>query len=210
MGSSFLTPQSAVHQARLRPAIKTPKLPPLPNQYDAILAQELELWHWMVTDLDALPCRWPQDQLPWVSQPKEGRAFRPVGTLPVSSVPFTGVDTVVLEEVVPVGYDGVITEIVCEIAAPTPPGNGFQEGSGMVTWRLAADHRFLRDWGNIQVSSGSLRVPSAILRKGVRVYQHNLLQFTVAFTPAAAGALNPAGVVICSIVGWYWPRIYRE
>jgi hypothetical protein len=213
-----MTPHVAsVHAARIRPAIKTPKLPSLPNFFDAILAQELILWSTMIPNWDALPCRWPQDRLPWVSMPKEGRPFRPVGSIPVSSVPFTGVDTVIpwtsnggQPLYVPVGYDGVVTEVIAEISAPTPPGSGFLEGSGMVTWRLSADHRFLRDYGNIQVSSGSLRVPSAILRKGVRIYSRNLLEFTVAFSPAASGVLNPNGTVIVSIIGWYWPRIYRE
>lgn len=203
------------HWPPIRPVIKTPRLPPLPNRYDAVLAQELELWHYMMPDLRAIPYCWPPDKLPWVTMPKEGRAFKPIGTIPVSSVPFTGVDTVIpwtsnggQPLYVPVGYDGVVTEVTCEISAPTPPGNGFQEGSGQVVWRLSADHRFLRDYGDIRVSLGSLRVPSAILRKGVRIYQRNLLQFTVAIQPGAP--INPAGVIIVSIIGWYWPRIYRE
>lgn len=203
----------AAPSIRIRPVIKTPKLPPLPNRYDAILAQELILWHDTMPDLCAVPCAFPKfyppDRLPWITMPKEGRAFRPVGTLAVSAIPFTGVDTPVLDVIVPVGYDGVITEVVCEISAPTPPGSGFLEGSGDVVWRLSADGRYLRDYGNITVTSGSLRVPSAVLRKGVRVYERNRLIFTVAIAPAATGVLNPAGMVICSISGWYWPRIFR-
>lgn len=195
-----------VHTPRLRPAIKTPRLPPLPNRYDAILAQELELWHWMMPDLAAVPCRWPPDRLPWIVMPREGRPFRPVGTLALSQMAFYGVDTPALIEIVPTGYDGVVTEVICEISAPTPPGSGFIEGSGDLVWRLSADGRYLRDYGNMTVSHGSMRVQSSALRKGVRVYTDNRVVLSVAVAPAAAAVLNPQSTIICSIQGWYWPR----
>lgn len=202
---------AALPSVRLRPAIRTPRLPPLPNIWDGVLAQELVLWRDTMVDLRAVPCAlphfYPPDRLPWITMPKEGRAFRPVGTLAVSSVPFTGVDTPVLTTMVPVGYDGIIVEVVCELSAPTPPGTGFLEGSGDVVWRLSADGRFLRDYGNITTTSGSLRVPSAVLRRGVRIYERNVLKFTVAIQPGAP--INTNAMVIVSIIGWFWPRIFR-
>jgi len=58
---------------------------------------------------------------------------------------FTGLDTQVPfntasgNELVPVGYDGVITDVVCGIEpGPVASGAGFVEGSGDLIWRLSA------------------------------------------------------------------------
>lgn len=147
--------------------------------------------------------RRPYPNRPWIDMPKEGRRFRPISTLPVAGL-FDDFDHVVLSERVPLGYDGVITDVVCEVTAPG--ATGFVEGSGDVTWRLAADNRYLRDMGNLTVTVGSLITPSPIPRGGLLVYSHNLIQFIVNLTAAAQGNINPNARIVCSITGWWWPR----
>jgi hypothetical protein len=146
-------------------------------------------------------------QRPWIAMPKEGRRFKPIATFAVSGATFDSSNQLILTEQVPIGYDGVIIDIICQIQAPG--GSGFIEGSGDVTWRLSADGRYLQDMGDLTVSVGSLIAPSPVPRGGIRVYSGNVLNFTAAFAPSAAPVLNPAGRVICSITGWYYPRVFN-
>jgi hypothetical protein len=180
------------------------------NEYDACCCEETHLWSQLVArgGLHTICC--PQGRPkypypPYVKMPKEGRRFKPISTLLVSTaIPFTGFDLTVLSERVPYGYDGVIEDIVCELVADS--STGFTEGSGDVSWRLSADQRYLRDEGNLQVTVGSLITPSPVPRGNLRVYSGNLMLFTVAFAPGAEANLNANARVVCSITGWYYPR----
>ena len=182
------------------------------NEYDACLTRDRALWDHIVRcgGLQTICCprgRAPYTQRPWVAMPKEGRRFKPISTLLVSdAVPFTGLDVAVMTERVPVGYDGVISDVVCEIV-PGPGGiTGFIEGSGDIAWRLAADTRFLRDMGNLQVTVGSLTTPSPVPRGMLRVYSHDVLTFYVNFAIGAEARISPTARIVCSITGWYYPR----
>jgi hypothetical protein len=141
---------------------------------------------------------------PWVQMPAEGRQFKPVGVSAALGTLPTGVDNVVLSVLVPLGYDGVITDYVCELSANG--STGFVDGSGAITWRLSADGRYLRDVGDIIVTMGSLIQPSPVPRGGLRVFSHNLIEFTANINPAFSGTLNPAALIICSINGWFYAR----
>lgn len=182
------------------------------NEYDACLGFDYALWNEILEcgGLNTICCpqgRPKYNQPPWVSMPKEGRRFKPISTLLVSTaVPFTGLDVTVLTERVPVGYDGVISDIVCNIIAPGGGAGGFVDGSGDITWRLEADNRFLRDMGNLKVQVGSLTAPSPVSRGMLRVYSHDLLKFVVNFAVGAEVRIDPAAFIVCSITGWYYPR----
>lgn len=180
------------------------------NQFDQCLSHELALWNQLLScgGLQKLCCpkgRTPYPFPPWVKMPKEGRRFKPIKTLLVSTaIPFTGLDVNVLTERVPYGYDGVIEDVVCEVLADS--ATGFTEGSGDITWRLSADGRYLRDEGNLTVTVGSLTTPSPIPRGNLRVFSGNKLEFDVAFAVGAEARLNPDARIVCSITGWYYPR----
>lgn len=180
------------------------------NEYDLCLANDKELWDDIILagGLKTVCCpqgRPPYKQRPWTAMPKEGRRFRPIGHLLVSdAIPFTGLDIPVLTERVPVGYDGVISDVVCEIVANG--STGFLDGSGDITWRLSTDGRFLRDMGNLKVQVGSLTNPSPVPRGMLRVYSHDLITFSVNFLPGAEATINPNAQIICSITGWFYPR----
>lgn len=150
---------------------------------------------------------------PWVSMPPEGRRFRPIAVAPLTQFQTLGVfnatDTVVLQMRVPLGYDGVISDVVCNFT-----GSGFTEGSGDITWRLAADYlpasaidatggRYLRDMGALTTSLGSLTQPAPVPRGGLRIHSWDLVTF---YANIAAAAAIANGNIICSVAGWFWPR----
>jgi hypothetical protein len=187
------------------------RIPPL-NSYDHCLSRELCAWEELIgtEGLNKICCpvgRRKYPTRPWVQMPAEGRQFKPVGISQplINYAPFNSATSIpVLTVLVPLGYDGVITDYVCEVSAAG--ATGFVEGSGTVTWRLSADGRYLRDVGNIQVTMGSLIQPSPVPRGGLRVWSHNLIQFSVALETGMEAVLNPAAVVICSINGWFYAR----
>ncbi len=174
------------------------------NGYDACLMRDHVMWNRLL-DVGGLKrlCKGHPEyiQPPWVAMPKEGRRFKPISTLLVSDValPYDGSDIAVLQERVPLGYDGVISDIVCEIAPGGGGITGFVEGSGDLTWRLSSDGRFLRDQGNLQVTVGSLTSPSPVPRGMLRVFSHDLLVFSVAFAPGAEARISSTARIICSI-----------
>lgn len=206
---------TTVINACLRKKVQTP------NEYDSCLFNDHLLWDEIVAHggLDLLCCpkgRPKYSTRPWIAMPAEGRRFKPVGILALPAGPFVSATNIPIPWVsgfgvngnvyVPTGYDGVITDVVCEIAPPSGSGTGFTEGSGDITWRLAADRRWLRDMGNIQVTMGSLTSPSPVPRGGLRVYSNDLLQFFVALKTGADARLVAGSNIIVSISGWYWPR----
>lgn len=190
-----------------------------PNTYDACLNSDRMLWNQIVASggLRKICCprgRTPYTTRPWIAMPAEGRRFKPIGILAVPGmVGFNGLNTQVPfntqsgNELVPVGYDGVITDIVCGIQAGAGgTATGFVEGSGDLIWRLSASGRFLRDHGNIKTSLGSLTSPSPVPRGGIRVWSEDILQFFVAFAPGADSRINATSKIVVSITGWFYPR----
>lgn len=211
---SYMTTRSTVviNQCLQKPAQR-------PNAYDACLNSDRMLWNVMVASggLRKICCprgRTPYTTRPWIAMPAEGRRFKPIGILAVpNAAGFNGLDTQVKfntqsgNELVPVGYNGVITDIVCGIEAGTGgSGAGFVEGSGDLTWRLSASGRFLRDHGNVLTSLGSLTSPSPVPRGGIRVWSEDILQFFVAFAPGADARINATSRIVVSITGWFYPR----
>lgn len=190
---------------------------PEPNIYDACLLRDAQLWNQLVAHggLSTICCpqgRKKYTQKPWIAMPKEGRRFKPISILPIADIvaPYDGTDQLVMTERVPFGYDGVITDVVCELTSASI--SGFVEGSGDITWRLSAQgevgstRRFLRDLGNIQVTLGSLITPSPTPRGGLRVYSGDLIIWSIALAAGAEARINPEANVVCSITGWWYPR----
>lgn len=172
------------------------------NEYDQCLAWDRHDYD-LAFDCGDLPhlggC-----ELPWVTMPSNGRRIRELSSLAVSAPGnvFDGVTVnPVLSWLVPVGYDGIIDTIIANISGA---GNGFIEGSGQISWRLAANKRYLRDVGNIQFSIGSLLTPIPDTNSGLRVYSGNIITMGVTFSAAAFGAIS--GTIVCATFGWVYPR----
>ena len=185
---------------------------PTPNVFDACLGNEMCMWEEIVgMGLTKICCpmgRRKYPTRPWVQMPAEGRQFKPVGVSGIISTLALDTNVPVLTVQVPTGYDGVITDYVCEVAASSggAASGGFVEGSGQVVWRLAADGRYLRDLGDIQVTMGSLIQPSPVPRGGLRVFSKNVITFYVDIASATVGFLDPNARIVCSISGWFWAR----
>lgn len=187
-----------------------------PNGYDDCLDAEYRWWMRFLAAGGLKSCcpqgRRKYTSPPWVSMPAEGRRFRPITSTPLTAFQTAGVfnatDVVVLQMRVPLGYDGVISDVVMGFT-----GSGFDEGSGEITWRLAADYlpiapnatggRYLRDMGNVTTSLGSLTQPSPVPRGGLRVYSYDLVTM---YCNISAAATVANGVILASIAGWTWPR----
>ncbi len=187
--------------------------------YDACLARDYGLWNDLVAHggLVKYCCpkgRKPYANRPWIVMPAEGRRFKPIAVLALNdpSVVFNGTDilvpfTTLANVYVPLGYDGVITDVIMNIDPDASGVTGFVEGSGDITWRLKISQQlFARDFGAIITSVGSLISPSPVPRGGIRVRSRDQLQFFVSLTAGAAGRLNPGARIVCSITGWFYPR----
>lgn len=181
-----------------------------PTVFDGALAQDKDLWNAIIErGLDTLCCpqgRAPYTERPWIFMPDSGRRFREIGSELVASITQDGTNQAILQFPVPVGYDGVIDTVVCGVTANG--ATGFIEGSGDVTWRLAADSisqpRYLRDMGNILYSLGSLTVPIPTPNSNLRVYSGNLVTFYAAIP--AVNPLTPTANIVCSCSGWFYSR----
>jgi hypothetical protein len=179
-----------------------------PNQFDNCLMHEYRAWNWLIAagglERLCLPLgQSPYIDRPWIKQPESGRAFSPIGISAVSAIT-EGVETPILSFETPFGYDGVINYAVAEIAPPAGGSTGYGEGSGQITWRLKANERHLRDWGDVLTSRGSLIDPSPIPNGGLRIYSRNLIQLTV--TLSSPSGLTSNANLIASVMGWFYPR----
>lgn len=189
---------------------------PSPNPFDACLEEDFSVWNDLLSggNLQKICCpkgRRPYTQKPWIAMPKEGCRFKKISSISLPAAPFTFADIEVLNEKVPLGYDGVIQDIVCEVTSAG--ATGFIEGSGDIVWRLSAQgevgsdfRRYLRDLGNITTTLGSLIYPSPTMMGAWRVFSGDDIIFSAAFAVGAEGVLTPDDKIICSVSGWFYPR----
>lgn len=103
---------------------------------------------------------------------------------------------VVLSFQVPSGYNGVILGLSHVLDGP-----GFSQGSGDLVWRLRVDRQYVRNYGNLTVSFGSIEQPRPVaggilLRSSQTVYYEFL---NVAYAAGAARSL-------VSVQGYFWPQ----
>lgn len=175
------------------------------NEFDEALGDDRLLWDHIVYDQGPGLLNPHGVDQPWVTMPSEGRAFRKIGSLPVTSTTFDGVQYTVLTFQVPVGFDGVIQTIVANMDGPNGV-TGFVEGSGTVTWSLSANSRYLHDLGAVIFSVGSLINPIPTVTSGYRIYSGNIITFSVAFSTAGAGVINLTASSVCACYGWFYPR----
>jgi hypothetical protein len=173
------------------------------NLFDRCLLTERKMW----TEVQcrggiSVVCRRVEsldyDAPPWVVQPSQGRRFQEINTV---LLPADNTTTVVLSFRVPLGYDGVIKDLVCRCL-----GLGFVEGSGDLHWRLQLSRRYANDYGDIQTSIGDLTSPVALQGGGIRIQSNQLIQFLVFVAPGAGGHIAPGSRILCALSGWYYPR----
>lgn len=175
-----------------------------PNPFTQCLYREQALWARIATEggLQKLCCpTMPSGQAPpWVSMPSEGRRFQEISSIILPLV--EGVDNLVATLSVPTGYDGVIVSVINMYT-----GTGFGEGSGDLHYRIQINRRWLKDYGDIQTTLGSVAAPGALYRGGIRLRTHEVVRYWVNLGPGALGRLDPTGRIVCAFFGWFYPQV---
>jgi len=176
-----------------------------PNPFTQCLYREQGLWTEIAANggLTKLCC--PSmpgkgDPPPWVAMPTEGRRYQQIGSilLPIAE----GADNLVATFQVPVGYDGVIVSIVNMYT-----GAGFVEGSGDLHYRIQINRRWLKDYGDIQTTLGTVASPCMIYRGGVKLRTQEVVRYWVQLGAGALGRLDPTGRLVCAFFGWFYPQV---
>jgi hypothetical protein len=178
-----------------------------PNAFNRCLQSEAQTWLAIQRSggLRTLCCRmgypgiW-YEKSPWVVQPRNAVRFDKINSITLPGIPEEGTDVIVLQWRVPLGYDGVIKGFVNQFA-----GTGFAEASGDLTWRVQANRRWLKDYGNIITTLGSLQYNQEAYGDGVRIFSDQLITYYVNVAAGADGRLQNDGKVICALQGWYYP-----
>lgn len=177
------------------------------NAFNACLNREAWLWIKIQREggLKTLCCRqgypgiW-YEKAPWIVQPKNAVRFNEIDSIVLPGIALQGTDVIVLQHRVPLGYDGVIKGVVNQFT-----GTGFVDGSGLLTWRIQANRRWLKDYGNITTTLGSLQYNQEAYGDGIRVYSDQLITYYVNVQAGADAFLQPDGRVVCALQGWFYP-----
>jgi hypothetical protein len=176
-----------------------------PNPFDLCLKQDAQIWHTIqccggITGVckRASTIHYAENDPPWIQMPPQGRRFQEINSVPLALF-VLNTDLAVLTFQVPIGYDGVITGIQSRFI-----GAGFVEGSGDIEWRIQLSRRYAPDYGQILTSLGDLTSPVSFSGAGLRIYSHQTIRFIARITNF--GPLDPNGRVLCSLMGWFYPR----
>ena len=156
---------------------------------------------------------------PSCSVPKEYRDRYPLpwgedfgnNAIPEQAVPFRSVnavvtpaaaagDVLVTSERVPYGYDGLMVAFFT-----TYTGQGFDQGSGDIVWRLQLNQRYLPELGSLAFAVGSAKSPCP-LTQGQIVLSGQQMRLLVN-VPNLSGNIQVGGSrIIGGLIGFYWPR----
>lgn len=128
---------------------------------------------------------------PWLEEPS--------GSVPLDEqdgvdLPGVGLSAIVLEFLVPTGFDGVINYISNNVNF-----GGFVQFSDDIIWRILINQKPVRNFSNIRAEKGTIFQGRKI--SPIRLFSGNLVQYEVEHL--ANGAL--AGQVICSTNGYFYP-----
>jgi len=137
---------------------------------------------------------------PWVAMPASGRRFQQIGSIPRPAA--EGADFLVTTFQVPTGFDGVIVSVVGMFT-----GAGFVEGSGDMHYRIQINRRWLKDYGDVQTTMGTVASPCMIYRGGVRLRTQEVCRYWVQLGAGALGRLDPMGRIVCAFFGWFYPQV---
>jgi len=179
-----------------------------PTEWDVKILSESALWRW-ISEHGGLKscCRIPEmgppvwSIPPWIERPSNGIDFQELFFQPLSAFEsggaFTGTDVTLGFFRVPLGYNGVIKKVVFGFT-----GDGHQEGSGDIVWRLQYGQRFARNFGDVLNSYGSLETALLVQDQHIDIISgQNVL--LIANVPATSTISN--GEIFGGVFGWFWP-----
>jgi hypothetical protein len=175
-----------------------------PNAFNHCLNQECQLWEQIILrgGLEMV-CQTMRKKrylkAPWVEMPPEGERLQKVGSIPLPAAEL--VDTQILDFTMPIGWDGVGTNVMMTVA-----GSGFVEGSGDVIWRMQVGQRWIPDFSNVIFSLNDLRNPHALVGGYIRLLSLQRVQIFASLGAGALGRLDPADRLNAAVVGWQYPK----
>ena len=112
---------------------------------------------------------------------------------------FTGLDVVLGRFVVPIGYDGALNRVVFQFN-----GDGFQDFSGLIVWRVLVTLRYARNLGNVKNTFGDFATAFSVPGSdNIRLVSQQTITL-LANIPA--GSPVSGGPVMAGCFGWYYPR----
>ena len=178
------------------PAVQCPR--PI-NKYDLCAEYQVR----RLKSIKVRPaCNIPPCSLPWDEDytpiPAGAVPFHITGTI---ATPATAAgDVLVCSGRVPLGYDGLLTEIFQNYQ-----GSGFQQGSGDIVWRVKRNQQWVKSLGNLPYSLGNPKnfVP---LTEGQIIYSGTLFQMYVNVPNLSSMIQVGSSLITCGMNGFYWPR----
>jgi hypothetical protein len=185
------------------------RVPATPNKYDYAIMRSAWIWAWIQKNGGLKSCcRIPElgspvyDVDPVYAMPNNGLVFRKPFGQPISAFMsggvFNGVDVILGQWRVPIGYDGVINRVVCQYT-----GTGFDEFSGNIVWRVQVGLRYPKDFGNITQTYGDYQTAFLIPGSNIPVISGQTVTL-IANVPV--GSTVSGGYVTAGTFGWLWPR----
>jgi len=180
-----------------------------PTESDLRILAESALWRW-ISEHGGLKscCRIPElgapfyGVPPWLEKPLNGLDYEKVFFQPLTAFQsggvFTGVDTVIGQWRVSHAYDGVISKVVFGFT-----GDGFQQASGGIVFRLMYGQRFARDFGNVLNTYGDLQTALLVQSNSIQLISD---QTVTLLANIPLGSPVSAGQVFAGTFGWIWPR----
>jgi hypothetical protein len=172
-----------------------------PTFFNGCLDQELATWNHInkCGGLMAICQATKYLDPPWIKMPAQGKRYSPISSIPLP-VSGYGTDVLVTQIRVPLGYDGVINYIVQNYT-----GQGFQEGSGDLTWRIQLNQRWVKNYGNTTNQIGTLSQGPQSPNSLIIVQSNQLVSYYVNVAASAAADLM-GGRIVCALFGYWWPR----
>lgn len=177
---------------------------------DMAILQESALWRWIsengglkgccgIADLNS-PLHSAID--PLHQKPRHGIDFQKPFFQPLSAFQsagaFTGLDVVIGQWQVPIGFDGVLKKIVFGFT-----GDGFIESSQSIVWRLQYGQRYARDFGNVINTYGDLQTALLVQDNNIEVISGQTITL---IANIAVNAPVSSGQVFAGTFGWIWSR----
>lgn len=177
------------------------------NHWDWAIAREAALWNYVASHGGIQSCcHIPElgapiwSQPPWQVMPSQGVRIEKMFSLPISAfgTPFTGLDVTLGTYVIPSGYDGAVNRFICNFS-----GDGFDDFSGSIVWRLLINKRYAKNLGNVTNTYGDFQTAFIVPGDAIRVISGQTLTL-IANIPV--GSPVTGGRVNAGIFGYTYPR----
>ena len=180
------------------------------NVFDARLLQEAYVWKF-IAEHGGLKscCKIPElgapiwDQPPWEVMPSQGIKIQPMFSVTTASLltggVFDGLDHVIGQFRVPLGWDGAITNFVTQAVGVT----GWDEFSGNIVWRLKIGNRYAKNLGNVINTYGSFTNALLVPFQSIRTISG---QTVTVLVNVPVGAPIAGGRIAGGVFGWHHPH----